>query len=123
MSTAASATGAQALLTLTTVMFNLTGSPVRLSRMSRRKKSCSEGYGPMVSLGVTAQLVAEPAGVGVVPVVVAGVVSASAVGLVGVPLHAAVVKAAPAAPRRRTASRRLNRGRSIGLMQQDYGVP
>jgi hypothetical protein len=79
----------------------------------------------MVSLGVTAQLVAEPAGVGVgvVPVVVAGVVAATAVGLVGVPLHAAVVKAAPAAPRRRTASRRLNRGRSIGLMQQDYGVP
>jgi hypothetical protein len=72
--------------------------PLLPSRMSLRIKSVSEGYGPMVSVGVTAQaaLVVPPA---VVPLVVA-------VGLVGVsPPHPAT-SAAPAAPSIAMASRR-----------------
>ena len=56
ISTSAFATAAQALLTLTTLMVSVSGVPCRFSRMSLRNKSVRDGYGPIVSVGVTAQL-------------------------------------------------------------------
>src|SRR5262245_5869673 len=100
MSTTAPETGAHAALVLTTLTARLSCSPDFPSRMSLRTKSCSDGYGPIVSVGDTAHAAAVPVG-GTVVVVGDVVVAADAVvvGLVGVPsLQAAVESAAPAAP-------------------------
>jgi hypothetical protein len=101
--------GAQALFVLTTLMIKVSGSPCLPSLMSLRVKSASDGYGPMVSLGDTTHAAVDVAGgVVVVPLVVVVVVVVVVVGLVGLsPLHAEP-NAAPAIPRRPSASRRLS---------------
>ena len=81
-----------------------------------RVKFASDGYGPIVSLGVTTQ-VAFVDGGGVVVVVVVVVVVAVFVGLVGVSPPQAAENTAPAAPSMPSASRRLTCLRSIRVPQ------
>jgi hypothetical protein len=96
--TLAFATGLQLLLESTTAIISVIVVPLLPSRMSLRKSSASEGYGPTVSDGVTAQAAL------VVPVPVVVVVMVD--GLVGLfPPHPSA-SAAPAAPIAHIASRR-----------------
>jgi hypothetical protein len=105
ISTFAFASGAHALLTLITLIVSASGTPLLFSRMSLRKMSDVDGYGPAVSFGATAHAslvddVPPPA----VPVVA---VEPTADGLVAVSLpHAAATAAAPAAPMIRIMLRR-----------------
>src|SRR3954447_15757843 len=55
MSTSAPATGAHAELEFTTLIVSVSAMPWRSSRMSLRIRLVTEGNGPAVSLGVTAQ--------------------------------------------------------------------
>jgi len=79
----------------------------------RRKYSLCEGYGPTVSVGVTAHPVPVTVPLSVVVVVLVVVLVDVALGLVGVsPPHAAVITA-PAAPSSSSACRRFRR-RGLG---------
>src|SRR5439155_5177322 len=102
ISTLAAETAAQLAFTLTTLIVSVRTVPVLVSRMSLRKISVTDGYGPMVSVGVTAQaLFVDPV---VVPVVV--VVAEGLVDELLQPKASAAPAAAPIAP---IASRRLIR--------------
>jgi hypothetical protein len=81
------------------VIVSVTGVPLFPSRISLRIRSVSDGYGPIVSVGVTAQDAPDSVPVGVVVVVVVA-------GLVGEPAAQPNARAAPAAPNIATASRR-----------------
>src|SRR5689334_12085080 len=102
MSTSAPDTAPQALFVLTTTMVSVTGRPGLFSRMSLRTKSDSDGNGPIVSVGVTAQVALLVGGAvvvgGVVVVVVVGVAAVAAVdvGAVGESLPQDADHAAPA---------------------------
>src|SRR5262245_65255904 len=90
-----------------TRMVSASGTPCRFSRMSLRKTSDFDGYGPAVSFGDTAHasLLDDVPPVTPVPAVVT--VDATTDGLVAVSLpHAAATAAAPAAPMMRITSRR-----------------
>jgi hypothetical protein len=109
MSTTAPLTVAQELFVLTTVMVSVSGSPCLVSLMSLRVKSASDGYGPIVSFGDTTQVPVDvTGGVVVVPGLVVVVVVVVVVGPVGLSPLQAELNAAPATPRRPSASRRLN---------------
>jgi hypothetical protein len=90
------ATAAHAAVTFTTLTVNVNSVPVLPSRISLRKMSVNEGYGPAVSVGVTAHAAF------VDPVVV---VDVNVSGLVGEPPHPKA-SATPAAPITPSASRR-----------------
>src|SRR4030095_16368086 len=93
-----------------TRMFNASGTPCLFSRISLRKMSDVEGYGPAVSFGDTAHA-SLPDDVPLVVPVPAAVVTfdATADVFVGVSTpHAAATAAAPAAPMIRIMSRRSN---------------
>src|SRR5258705_2275363 len=82
------------------------GTPLLLSRMSLRKMSAFDGYGPAVSLGTTAHASSGDDVPPVAPVPVVAV-EPTAEGLVAVSLpQAAATAAAPAAPMMRMTSRR-----------------
>ena len=108
MSTFAFATGVQVLFTFTTVSTSMSGMPELPSRMSLLMRLVRDGYGPMVSVGETAQ--AADAATGVVVVVVVIDDALTVLGLVGVsPPQAAATPAAPTALSMPNASRLVNR--------------
>src|SRR5262245_59360224 len=92
-------------------MVTVSGVPARFSRTSLRKKSARDGYGPSVSLGVTAHaLFVETVSVIPLDPGVDAVVPSAAlvVGLAGLlPPHAAAIAAPAAAPSAASTSLRL----------------
>jgi hypothetical protein len=91
------ATGAQLAFALATFRVSVSGVPARSSRMSLRKMSARDGYGPIVSFGVTAHAALPP--------VVGVVVDVPDEGLVTESVPQPNATADPAAPMMAMASR------------------